>query len=77
MPDYSVFKPIRREEWEQGLEGSIRLGLAKPGETYDDYLAAAAIAFSRLELNEDEDLDPANPRQQLGRETVVRFQSRV
>ena len=44
MPDYSVFKPISREEWKQGLEESIRLGLAKPGETYEDYLAAAASA---------------------------------
>jgi hypothetical protein len=55
MPDYSIFKPISREEWEQGLEESIRLGLAKPGETYDDYLAAASSAFSGLELSEDEE----------------------
>jgi hypothetical protein len=55
VPDYSIFKPISREEWEQGLEESIRLGLAKAGETYEDYLAAAASAFSGLELSEDEE----------------------
>jgi hypothetical protein len=54
MPDYSVFKPISREEWEQGLDESIRLGLAKPGETYEEYLAAAASAFSGLGLSDDE-----------------------
>jgi hypothetical protein len=36
-----------------GLEESIRLGLAKPAETHEDYLATAASAFS-LELGEDE-----------------------
>ena len=55
MPDYSVFRPISREEWKQGLEESIRLGLAKPGETYEDYLAAAASAFSGLDLSEDDE----------------------
>ena len=55
MPDYSVFKPISREEWKQGLDESIRLGLAKPGETYEDYLAAAASAFSGLDLCEDDE----------------------
>jgi hypothetical protein len=55
MPDYGVFKPISREEWEQGVEESIRLGLAKPGETYEDYWAAAASAFSGLELSEDDE----------------------
>jgi hypothetical protein len=54
MRDYSVFKPISREEWEQGLEESIRLGLAKPGETYDEYLAAAADAFAGLDISDDE-----------------------
>jgi len=54
MPDYSVFKPISREEWEQGLEESIRLGLAKPGETYAEYLAAAAEAFSGFDPGDDE-----------------------
>jgi hypothetical protein len=54
MPDYSVFEPISREEWEQGLEESIRPGLAQPGETYEDYLAAAS-AFSGLELSEDDE----------------------
>jgi hypothetical protein len=54
VPDYSVFKPISRKEWEQGLEESIRLGLAKPGETYEDYLAAATDAFSSLDLSDDE-----------------------
>ena len=54
MADYSVFKPISRDEWEEGLEESIRLGLAKPGETYEEYLEAAASAFSGLELDEDE-----------------------
>jgi hypothetical protein len=55
MPDYSVFKPISREEWKQGLEESVRLGLAKTGETYQDYLAAAASVFSGLELSEDDE----------------------
>ena len=54
MPDYSVFKPISREEWEQGLDESIRLGLAKPGETYEESLAAAAGTFSGLDLSDDE-----------------------
>ncbi len=39
---------------EQGLEESIRLGLAKPGETYEEYLDAAASAFSGLDLSDDE-----------------------
>ena len=55
MPDYSVFKPISQEEWEQGLEESVRLGPAKAGETYEEYLAAAASAFSGLELSEDDE----------------------
>ena len=54
MPEYSVFKPISREEWEQGLEESIRVGPAKPGETYEEYRDAAASAFSGLDLSEDE-----------------------
>jgi hypothetical protein len=54
MPDYSVFKPISREEWAEGLEESIRLGLAKPGETYEEYLSAAADAFSDLDTSDDE-----------------------
>jgi len=54
MPDYSFSKPISREEWEQGLDESIRLGLAKPGETYEEYLAAAAGAFSDLDMSHDE-----------------------
>jgi hypothetical protein len=54
MADYSVFKPISREEWEQGLEESIRLGLAKHGETYEEYLDSAASAFFGLDLDEDE-----------------------
>jgi hypothetical protein len=54
MPDYSFFMPISRKEWEQGLEESIRMGLAKPGETYEEYLAAAASAFSGLDMNDDE-----------------------
>ena len=56
MPDYSFFKPICREEWEQGLDESIRMGLAKPGETYEEYLAAAADAFSGLDMGDDEQL---------------------
>ena len=54
MPDYSVFKPISREEWEQGLEESIRLGLAKPGETYEELPGRRGRAFSRLDLSDDE-----------------------
>jgi hypothetical protein len=54
VPDYSLFKPISREEWEQGLDESIRMGLAKPGETYEEYLAAATGAFSGLDMGDDE-----------------------
>ena len=54
MPNYSIFKPISREEWEQGLEESLRLGLAKLGETHEEDLAAAASAFSGLDLSDDE-----------------------
>jgi hypothetical protein len=54
VPDYSFFKPISREEGEQGLDESVRMGLAKPGETYEEYLAAAADAFSGLDTSDDE-----------------------
>ena len=54
VPDYRLSKPISREEWKQGLDQSIRMGLAKPGETYEEYLAAAADAFSGLDMGDDE-----------------------
>jgi len=56
VPDYRLSKPISREEWKQGLDQSIRMGLAKPGETYEEYLAAAADAFSGLDMGDDEQL---------------------
>jgi hypothetical protein len=36
----SFVSALSREEWEEGLEFSIEMGLAKPGETYEDYLNA-------------------------------------
>ena len=39
--DCSFFKPISREEWEQGLDERIRMGLA-------------ADAFSGLDMGDDE-----------------------
>ncbi len=36
----SFVSALSREEWEEGLEQSIEMGLAKPGETYEDYLNA-------------------------------------
>jgi hypothetical protein len=36
----SFISALSREEWEEGLESSIKMGLAQPGETYEDYLDA-------------------------------------
>jgi hypothetical protein len=33
---------------------SVRMGLAKPGEAYEEYLAAATGAFSGLDMGDDE-----------------------
>lgn len=34
----SFVVPVSHEEWERDLERSIELGLAFPGETYEQYL---------------------------------------
>jgi hypothetical protein len=34
----SFLIPVSRKEWEEELERSIEIGLAFPGETYEQYL---------------------------------------
>jgi hypothetical protein len=36
----SFIAPVTRAEWEQELESSVEMGIAKPGETYEEYLAS-------------------------------------
>lgn len=35
----NFYYPVSREEWEANLDENIKNGLAKPGETYEQYLA--------------------------------------
>jgi hypothetical protein len=35
---FSFVVPVSREEWERDLERSVKMGLAFPGETYEQYL---------------------------------------
>lgn len=36
----SCIAPVTRAEWEQELENSVEMGIAKPGETYEEHLAS-------------------------------------
>ena len=36
----SFISALSRKEWEESLEASIEMGLAQPGDTYEDYLNA-------------------------------------
>jgi hypothetical protein len=49
MTDYDFFKPVTREEWQLNLEQDIKDGLARPGDTYEDYLAQVARACYGLD----------------------------
>ena len=37
--------PISREEWKRDLDLHVKMGLAKPGETYEDYIRELARDF--------------------------------
>ena len=37
--------PLSREEWERDFDLYVELGLAKPGETYEEYLRALSRDF--------------------------------
>ena len=44
---------LSREEWYSGLEESVALGLAKPGETYEEYLQGLYDDFDSVYVPPD------------------------